>query len=230
VDEHVTQAPTSPLALGVDARAAKLGESVLRRRRVALLRAGVWALGLWPTLRLGWLAWRDGLGANPIEALLHRTGDWTLVFLLVTLAVTPLRRLTGWNVLIQIRRPLGLFAFYYASLHFLGMYLVLDQTLDWEFIWEDIAERPFITVGFAAWLILVPLALTSTRSAVRRLGRRWALLHRGVYVATALGLVHFYWKVKADTFWPLVAIGVFAVLMAARWWARRVARPVARGT
>ena len=181
----------------------------------AWLKAPIWLLGLGP---LGWGVWAfysDGLGANPIEALLHVAGRWTLVFLLVGLAVSPLRRVTGWSRLIKVRRLLGLFAYFYGVLHFL-IYLGLDQGFAWSFILEDIAERPFITVGFAALVLLTPLALTSTRGWIRRLGRRWGILHRLVYPAAGLAVLHFFWKVKADTFWPLVAVGVLGVLLLAR--------------
>jgi methionine sulfoxide reductase heme-binding subunit len=192
------------------------------KTQLRLLRTGAWVLGLFPGARLLWRTVTGDLGANPIEEFLHRAGDWTLILLLVTLAVTPVRILTGWNAVVRVRRTLGLFAFAYATSHFL-IYLLLDQTLDFEFIWEDIAERPFITVGFAAWLILIPLVATSTKGWSRRLGRRWQRLHRVVYVAAALGVIHFYWKVKADTLWPWVAIGALAVLLTIRvpGWAAR---------
>jgi sulfoxide reductase heme-binding subunit YedZ len=180
-----------------------------------ILKAGVWALGIAPALWAGIRLATGGLGANPIEALLLVSGRWALIFLLIGLAVTPVRRLTGWNRIIKVRRLLGLFAFFYATLHLL-MYLVVDQGLAWSFILEDVLERPFITVGFGAFLFLVPLAITSTKGWIRRLGKRWALLHRLVYVATSLGVLHFYWKVKADTFWPLVAALVLGVLLAFR--------------
>lgn len=179
------------------------------------LKWGIWLLGVVP------IAWGlyglafDGLGANPIEALLHVMGRWGLAFLLLSLAVTPLRRATGWNPIIRTRRLLGLFAFFYATLHFL-VYLVLDQGLAWSFILEDIAKRPFITVGFSSFILLVPLAATSTKGWIRRLGRNWRRLHRLVYPAGILAVIHFYWKVKADTFWPLVAGGVLAILLLAR--------------
>jgi sulfoxide reductase heme-binding subunit YedZ len=179
------------------------------------MKVAVWILGLSP---LGWVGWAflsDALGANPIEALLHVLGRWSLAFLLLGLAVTPLRRLTGWSRVIKVRRLLGLFAFFYALLHFV-VYLGVDQGFAWSFILEDIAERPFITVGFAALVLLVPLAVTSTRGWIRRLGPRWGLLHRLVYPAAALAVLHFYWKVKADTFWPLVAAGALAVLLLSR--------------
>ena len=172
-------------------------------------------LGLIPVTWLVWRAVMDRLGANPIEEILHHLGRAALIFLLVTLSVTPLRRLTGWNPIVQARRPLGLFAFFYLTLHLLT-YAVLDQTLDFEFIVEDVLIRRYIMVGFIAWLLLVPLAVTSTKGWIRRLGKRWRKLHRLVYVATSLGVLHFYWQVKADTYWPIVAASVLASLMLLR--------------
>jgi sulfoxide reductase heme-binding subunit YedZ len=175
----------------------------------------VWVLGLAP---LGWAGWRflrDDLGANPVELLLHEAGVWTLVFLLLGLSVTPVRRIMRWSHLIKVRRLLGLFAFSYASLHLL-VYVSLDQGFAWSFILEDVTDRPYITVGFTAFLLLVPLAVTSTRGWIRRLGKRWQRLHRLVYVAAALGVIHFYWQVKADTLWPLVAGGILAGLLLLR--------------
>lgn len=186
-----------------------------RDRRIVAAKAVVWLLCLAP---IGWLAADAAtgrLGANPIEEAQLRTGWWTLVVLLASLAVTPLRRLTGWNRLVRFRRLLGLFAFAYATTHFLG-YVVLDQWFAWRFIVEDIAERPFILAGFTAWCLLLPLAVTSTRGWIRRLGRRWGRLHRLVYVAAGLGALHFYWKVKADTREPLVFAAVLGVLLLAR--------------
>lgn len=158
---------------------------------------------------------RGWLGVNPIEKLTHVTGMTALVLLLVTLAVTPVRRLTGWNPLIRIRRPLGLFAFFYACLH-VAIWMVLDLGLRFEWVWEDVRERPYITVGLAAFVLLVPLAVTSTRGWIQRLGRTWGRLHRLVYASAALGIVHFYWLVKSDVRLPLLLAGVFALLMAAR--------------
>ena len=180
-----------------------------------VLKGGVWALGLSPVLWAGIKLTLGDLGANPVEALMHVAGRWTLVFLLLGLSVTPLRRLTGWGRIIKVRRLLGLFAFFYASVHFL-VYLGVDQGFAWSYIVEDVLERPFITVGFGAFLLLVPLALTSTRGWIRRLGKRWQKLHRLVYLAAGLGVLHFYWKVKADTFWPLVAVGILGLLFALR--------------
>ena len=165
-----------------------------------------------------WLAsdfLRDRLGANPIEEVVHRLGWWGLVFLTLSLAVTPVRRLTGWNRLVQHRRFVGLVAFGYLTAHFLS-YVVLDQFFAWSYILEDIVKRPFIMSGFAAWLLLIPLAITSTRLWIRRLGRRWVKLHRLAYVAGALGVLHFYWKVKADTREPLIFAVVLLVLLLLR--------------
>ena len=167
----------------------------------------------------------DRLGANPIEAITHRTGDWTIRLLLASLAVTPLRRLTGWNGLIRYRRTIGLLAFTYACLHFLT-YLVLDQGFPLQgfaiaYVVEDIAKRPYITVGFTAFLLLIPIAWTSTKGWVRRLGRRWTTLHQLVYVAAALGVLHYLWLIKGDrptaVYYGLVLVG----LLVLRVWRRR---------
>jgi methionine sulfoxide reductase heme-binding subunit len=195
---------------------------------VRILRAVVWVVGLGPLACVGWRLASGDLGANPIETGLHVSGRWALLLLLLGLAVTPLRRLTGWSQVVKVRRTLGLFAFFYASLHLL-VYLGLDQGLAWRFIVEDVLKRPFITVGMAAFVLLVPLAVTSTRGWIRRLGRRWQTLHRLVYPAAALAVLHFYWKVKADAYWPLVAAGVLGVLLLARLpWGRLGVRRRAR--
>ena len=151
---------------------------------------------------------RGGLGANPVETITHVTGLWALRLLLLTLGVTPLRRLFGWNRLIAYRRMLGLFAFFYASLH-LSTYLVFDQFFDLRAIWEDVLERPYITLGFSAFLLLVPLAVTSTNGWIRRLGKRWVTLHRLIYPAAILVIAHFLWLVKADYREP----GIYAVIL-----------------
>ncbi len=166
----------------------------------------------------GLLAWRtlnNVLGANPVEAVVHFTGSWALRLLLITLAVTPLRRLSGQPWLVRFRRPLGLFAFFYALLHF-AAYLVLDRALVWEDITTDLTKRPYIVVGFVALLLLVPLAVTSTRGWIKRLGRHWLTLHRTVYVIAILAVLHFLWLVKADTLEPLIDAAVLAVLLAFR--------------
>jgi methionine sulfoxide reductase heme-binding subunit len=157
-----------------------------------------------------------GLGAEPVERITHRTGWWALTLLLVTLALTPARRATGWNRLIQARRMLGLFAFFYATLHVLT-YFGLDLFFDLAFLAEDVLQRPYITVGFTAWLLLLPLAVTSTKGWIRRLGgKRWQRLHRLAYPAAALAVLHFLWLVKADTREPLLFGAVLLALLALR--------------
>ena len=173
-------------------------------------------MGLAPAAVLSWRALADDLGANPVEALAHETGQWTLRLLLLTLAVTPLRRLFGWSWLAPERRTLGLLAFLYACLHF-ATYGGLDLGLELGLVAEDIVERPYITLGFTSFVLLVPLAATSTKRAVRRLGgRRWTHLHRLVYVAAVAGVLHFIWQAKADLREPLVYAAVLAALLAAR--------------
>ena len=163
------------------------------------LKALIFIAALGPVVYLSVGAARGALGANPIETITRSTGTWTLRFLLVTLAVTPLRRVSGWNEVIRLRRMLGLFAFFYGSLHLLT-YVWLDQFFDWASIAKDVAKRPFITAGFSADVLLVPLAVTSTAGMIRRLGgRTWRRLHRLAYIAPALGVVHYWWLVKADT-------------------------------
>jgi sulfoxide reductase heme-binding subunit YedZ len=156
------------------------------------------------------------LGANPVEELIHRCGKWGLNFLLITLAVTPVRRLTGWNWLVRFRRMLGLFAFFYVMMHFL-VYAGIDQRFDLRAIVEDIAERPYITLGMTALLLLIPLAVTSTNGMMRRLGRRWQKLHRLVYAIAILGVWLFYWQVKLDTLEPLIYAGILAALLGFRY-------------
>lgn len=186
----------------------------------------VFCVSLLPLVWLCWLAWQDRLGANPIETLSHRTGDWSLRFLLLTLAVTPLRRLSGWNWLLKFRRMLGLFAFFYVCLH-LGVYLIFDQFFDPSAILEDIAKRPYITVGFAGFLLLIPLAATSTNGMIKRLGRNWQRLHRLVYLIGVLGVVHYWWLVKADISEPLLYAGLLTMLLGYRAWWWNVHSPTA---
>ncbi|MDD9863274.1 MAG: sulfoxide reductase heme-binding subunit YedZ [Gammaproteobacteria bacterium] len=155
-------------------------------------------------------------GANPIEEITHFTGDWALYLLLLTLAVTPLRRLFGWSRLVRHRRMIGLFAFFYGVLHFLT-YFVLDQFFDWAEIGKDIFKRPYITVGFSAFVLLVPLAVTSTDRMIRRLGgKRWKALHRLVYVSATLAVLHFLWLVKADVREPAICGVILATLLCLR--------------
>ena len=194
----------------------------MKQGAVRVLKAPVFILCLAPlgilTLEAFGVAGMS-LGANPVEALIHRLGIWGLNFLLITLAVTPLRQITGQAWLLRFRRMLGLFAFFYVSLHFL-VYAGLDQRFDLAIILEDIAERPYLTVGFSALLLLLPLALTSTRGMMRRLGANWKKLHRLVYLIAILGVWHFYWQVKLDTLEPTVYAAILAALLAYRLWRR----------
>jgi len=184
------------------------------QRRTAVQTAAI-AVGLLPLVSLGVRALRDGLGANPIEELTHRTGEATLQLLLATLAVTPLRRWLGLAWLAPLRRTLGLLAFGYATLH-LCVYITLDRYFEWNTIAEDVGERPYITIGFLGFLCLLPLALTSTRASMRRLGRRWVALHRLAYVAAIAGVIHFLWLVKADHREPLIYASLLALLLLVR--------------
>lgn len=167
----------------------------------------------------GFLLWRalhQDLGANPIEFITHATGGWTLRLLLASLAITPVRRLTGWSGLIRLRRMLGLFAFFYGGLHFLT-WLWLDKFFAWSDMVQDVAKRPFITAGFAGFALLVPLAVTSTAGWIRRLGgRRWQRLHRLVYVSAVAGVLHYYWLVKSDIRLPVLYGAILAVLLGLR--------------
>ena len=185
----------------------------------------VFALGLAPLGALGWRAYQHELTANPIEFITRATGDWTLRFLVFTLAVTPLRKLLGLPELIRFRRMLGLFAFFYACLHF-TTYIWLDKFFDLAEMWKDVAKRRFITVGFAAFLLLIPLAITSTAGWIRRLGgKRWQALHRAVYVSAVCGVVHYYWLVKSDVRKPVFYGALVGLLLV--W--RAVNRATNRG-
>jgi sulfoxide reductase heme-binding subunit YedZ len=168
-----------------------------------------------PALLLVGDAFTGGLGVNPIEDITHRTGDWALRLLLLTLAVTPLRRLAGWHGLIRFRRMLGLFAFFYAVLHF-STYLIFDHFFDLLSILDDVAERRYVTAGFVGFVLMIPLAVTSTQGWIRRLGKRWASLHRLVYASALAGVVHFLWLVKIDIGEPLIYAAVLTALLAAR--------------
>jgi sulfoxide reductase heme-binding subunit YedZ len=185
-------------------------------RSVRVGKATVFALCLLPLAKLGLDALQSKLTANPIAEVMNRFGFWTLSFVVLSLTATPMKTLFGWTFQMRVRRMVGLFAFFYASLHF-STYLVLDQALDVSDILADIAKRKFITVGFAAFVLLVPLALTSTDRAVKRLGfRKWKRIHRLVYAAAVLGVVHFVWRVKADLLQPLLFAGALAILFAVR--------------
>ena len=190
-------------------------------RPAALAKVVVFLAALVPVAMLvrGFLT--GNLGVNPAETIQLETGRWTLKFLLLSLAVTPVRRLTGWNIVIQFRRMIGLFAFFYALLHF-ASYWAFDLSFAFDTMVTDVIKRPFIAFGFAALMLLIPLALTSTKGWIRRLGKRWAQLHRLVYVAAILAILHFAWKVKVFTGDPVVYAGVLTILLAFRIvWALR---------
>jgi methionine sulfoxide reductase heme-binding subunit len=187
------------------------------------IKAATFVVCLIPLALLVWRGFAGRLGANPIEFITRSTGWWTLTFLLITLTVTPLRRLTNLNWLLRLRRMLGLYAFFYGSLHF-TTYFWLDQFFDLHSILKDIVKRPFITVGFTAFMLLLPLAATSTNAMVKRLGaRRWQLLHRLIYAIATLGVLHFWWLVKKDIREPALFAVVLIVLLGARliWRARQ---------
>jgi len=191
--------------------------SVEQRYRY-LYKPGVFIASLVPAALLvaGALGWfGQDLGADPVARLLHTCGKTGLNFLLLTLLVTPVRRLTGWTHLVRLRRMLGLFAFFYLVAHF-TVYLVLDRQLDYQNVLQDIVKRPYITIGFAALLMLIPLAVTSTNRMMRRLGRRWQKLHRLIYVIAILGVWHYWWQVKKDIRQPLLYVGMLAVLLGFR--------------
>jgi len=202
-----------------------------------VLKPAVFLAGLVPAGWLVWAALTGNLSVNPLADLTKETGIWTLRFLCITLAITPLRTLTGWNALIKFRRMVGLYAFFYGSLHFLvyaiaDRYAALDLTegyVTWSMwrqlaaaVWEDVYERPFITVGFTALMLMVPLAVTSTAGWIRRLGgKRWNQLHRLVYVSASLGALHYFWGVKADIRPPLIYAAIIAVLLGFRLYKAR---------
>ena len=168
-----------------------------------------------PLGQLLYYAWTENLTANPIEFITRFTGSWALIFLLVSLSVTPLRKISGWNGLIKYRRMLGLFAFFYAVLHF-ATFMVLDHFFDFQAIAKDVLKRPYVTAGFTAFVLMIPLAITSTAGMVRRLGKRWQQLHRLVYVAAIAAVIHFYWLVKADIRRPVQYGVVLGLLLGYR--------------
>lgn len=181
-----------------------------------LIKSVIFVACLIPLARLVWFAFQGNLSANPIEFITRSLGTWTLVFLLITLSITPLRKLLNQPWLIKLRRMLGLFAFFYASLHFVT-YIWLDQFFDLQAIYKDVIKRPFITVGFASFILLIPLAVTSTNNMVRRLGgKRWQKLHRLVYLIAIGGVVHYWWLVKKDITQPVIYATVLAVLLGYR--------------
>ncbi|MFK8015867.1 MAG: sulfite oxidase heme-binding subunit YedZ [Gammaproteobacteria bacterium] len=196
--------------------------------KVLALKSSVFLLSSLPAAKLLADAFGIGggsLGANPVESLLHRAGWWGLVFLLITLAVTPVRDLSGWKILVRVRRMLGLFAFFYVSVHF-STYAVLDQGLALGPIIDDVFKRPYITVGMAALALLIPLALTSNNFSLRRLKKRWQTLHKLVYPIAILGVWHFWWQVKKDVSEPLIFAGILSLLLGYRLfrWRQRAGR------
>ena len=234
--EHEMESTATPQAGAMPrAKLAKAGAraaSVAGPRWLPWAKAAVFVAAWYPLARIVLFGFTDRLGANPIEFITRSTGLWTLVFLCITLAVTPLRRLTGWNVLIRFRRMLGLYAFFYATLHF-TTYIWFDKWFDVAAMLKDVGKRPFITVGFAAFVLLIPLAVTSTRAMARRLGRRWQTLHRLVYAIGVLAILHFWWMKagKHDLSLPKLYGAIMLVLLGwrlglwlhARWRASRVA-------
>lgn len=186
-----------------------------------IIKLILWLLLLAPLIRLLGLAAVDALGANPIERILRSTGFWTLTIILLTLCVSPLRRLSRSNHLARVRRLIGLFAFFFGCAH-LASYVVLDQYFDWPNMVKDITKRPYITVGLTALMLMVPLAVTSTRAMQRRLGgRRWVRLHRLIYLTAGLGVIHFSWLVKKDLTQPFLFAAVLILLLGERLWAFR---------
>ena len=187
-------------------------------------KVAVFFVCLIPLSGLVWRGFHNGLGANPVEFIQLTTGDWTLRFLVFTLCITPFRKLLNLPDLIRFRRMLGLFAFSYLCIHFLT-YLILDQSLDPAAIWKDVAKRPFITVGFLGFLLLLPLAITSTAGWIRRLGgKRWQMLHRAIYLAAVCGVIHYYWKVKSDVRMPLfygALVGILLLWRLGDWFFKR---------
>ena len=191
-------------------------------KQFKIIKAGLFLLACLPFLRLFIFAYLDQLGANPLEAITRNTGDWTLYLLCITLSITPLRRLTGWTWLIALRRMMGLFTFFYASLHFLA-FLWFDHFFDVQAMLLDVVKRPFIAMGFATFLLLLPLAITSTNSMMRKLGKRWKTLHQLIYLIIIMGLLHFWWMRagKQNFAQPLLITVIALVLLGSRlvtWW------------
>ncbi len=203
--------------------------TMIQKHRILVCKMLIWVAALSPGAWLVAGLIFNWLGPNPIESLTHITGMTTLVLLLVTLSITPLRRITGWNGAIRLRRLLGLFSFFYALTHF-NIWFVFDQVFNWRWMIEDIIERPYITVGFSAFVTLIPLALTSTKGWMRRLGIRWTKIHRGIYLAATLGVIHYYWLVKSDVRLPLLLAFCLSVLLIYRvpGWLEKRRRTIAR--
>lgn len=218
-------ATSSTSAAGVAAR-KPAGLATLTPQRVRAVKIAVWLLALLPFVRLLYLGATEQYGANPLEFVTRSTGTWTLVMLCLTLTITPLRRLTGWNWLIKLRRMLGLFAFCYGLQHFL-LWIGVDRGFDLAYMIKDVYKRPFITMGFSAFVLMIPLALTSTNGMVRRLGgKRWQALHRLVYAIAVLAILHYWWhKAGKNDFGEvsIYAAVVFVLLGMRLWW--RVRKP-----
>ncbi|WP_050461730.1 protein-methionine-sulfoxide reductase heme-binding subunit MsrQ [Herbaspirillum autotrophicum] len=198
----------------------------LDSRQVNILKTVLFILALLPFARLVLFTLTDRLGANPIEFITRNTGDWTLYFLCFTLAITPLRRITGWNWLLKLRRMLGLFAFFYVALHFMTFFW-FDHFFDLAEMWKDVLKRPFITVGFSAFVLLIPLALTSTNGMVRRLGgKRWQWLHRLMYLIVPLGVLHFWWMKAGKNLLaqPILFATIVSMLLLFRIWHKTKAK------
>lgn len=194
----------------------KMSFKNLSDKVIARVKIIVFLLAFMPLDKLLLYAYLNNLGANPIEKITRVTGYWALFFLLITLAITPIRRLTKWLWVMRLRRMLGLFAFFYGFLHFLT-YLILDQFFDCEAILKDIIKRPYITIGFFAFVLMIPLAITSTDSLIRRLGgKRWRFLHRLVYLTAIAGVIHYWWLVKKDLTEPIIFAVVLTTLLAVR--------------
>jgi methionine sulfoxide reductase heme-binding subunit len=188
-------------------------------------KACAFLICLLPLAALGWRGLHNGLTANPIEFITHATGDWTLRFILFTLCVTPFRKLLGLPDLIRFRRMLGLFAFFYGCLHF-TTYIWLDKFFDLKEVWKDVSKRPYITMGFLAFVLLFPLAITSTAGWIRRLGgRRWRLLHYAIYISAVAGVIHYYWLVKSAVIRPLTYGAILAALLLWRLFEKFWVRP-----
>jgi sulfoxide reductase heme-binding subunit YedZ len=196
-----------------------------------IVKPAVFLAALAPFLWLVYNAFWGDLGANPVETITNQTGIWTLRLIVATIAITPIRWLTRWNPIITLRRMIGLFAFFYGTLHF-SIYFVLDRSLMFDGLWEDIVKRPYITMGFSGFVLMIPLAFTSTKGWIRRLGGpRWNLLHKLVYVTAILGVIHYWWKVKLDVTNPMIYAAIVAILLGvrvARWIARRQGTAAAR--
>jgi len=187
----------------------------MHRYSIPALKVFIFLLALWPFVDITWDAINNRLGANPLQTLHYRTGDWTLRFLLISLSITPLRKWANWTLLQRFRRMMGLYAFFYASLHF-SVWLILEQSLRWDLIIEDTQKSPYVLVGMLAWFILLPLAITSTKGMMRRLGKRWKKLHQLIYPCSVLAILHFVWLVKADFDEPLIYGFILLALLLSR--------------